>query len=427
MWAFSTYTIVDGIFVARWVSPEALAAVNLSLPFINVLFALGLVIATGTATVVSICFGQGEDKKAKNCFNQNLTVALMAGLLITAMTLLGLDPLCRFLGARGQILEYTKEYVGITACFAVFFIISYNLEVLVKVDGAPQLSVIGVGSCALANVGLDYLLIERLGLGIRGAALATGLAQMTSTVVFVLYFLLRGRKLHFGRFKPDLSLYRRIIPIGLADGITELSNGFIIFLFNRVILAMMGESGIISYTVVSYVNTLVLMTMSGLSQGMQPLTSLRHGMGDRRGCHRILRYALLSSAVMAALFFAGSQLGAGTIVSLFFGPESGALYTDTLRALRLFSSAFPIIGFNVIMAAFFASIERPVASLVISVGRGLVLLTACLLTLSALAGETGIWLSPMVSELLCLGMTLFLAVRYRRRAPLEKQNHTAVR
>jgi len=415
MWAFSTYTIVDGIFVARRVSPEALAAVNLSLPFINLLFALGLVVATGTATVVSIFFGQNDPQKARACFNQNITMAGLAGLLITAVTLLMLEPLCRFLGAQGQILTYTREYVGITACFAVFFIVSYNLEVLVKVDGAPHLSLIGVGSCALANVGFDYLLIEVLDMGIRGAALATGLAQMTSTAVFVLYFLLRGKKLRFGRFRLHPGIYRRIIPIGLADGITELSNGFIIFLFNRVILALMGESGVISYTVVSYANTLVLMTMSGLSQGMQPLTSLRHGMGDRHGGHRVLRYALVSVGVMSIFFFAGAQMGAPAVVGLFFGPESGALYTNTLRALRLFSAAFPFIGFNVIMAAFFASIERPLASLAISMGRGLVLLTLCLLVLSSVAGETGIWLSPMVSELLCLVITGIMVARYRRR------------
>ena len=401
MWVFSIYTMVDGIFVARGVNSDALAAVNISLPFVNLMFAVGLIIATGTSTIVSITIGRGEGKRAKEIFSQNIVVACVLGGVFTALALIFLNPLLIFLGAAGATLEYARQYVGTIAWFAIFFIVSYNLEVQVKVDGAPHISTIGVTSCALMNVVLDYLFVMVFNWGVGGAALATGIAQATSTLIFALYFLFRGKKLRLTRFKPNPGIYRRIIPVGLADGITELSNGVIILLFNRTILALAGEGEVACYTVVSYINTLVLMTMSGIAQGMQPLTSLHFGMGDKAGVRRFLKYGIVSAIGLSAVFFAASQLGGAGVARLFFD-ASDPLLPYTADALRLFSVSFLMVGVNVVAAAYFASIERSKVSLFISFGRGLALLALSLLAMSRIFGMEGVWLAPAVSEGVCL-------------------------
>lgn len=412
MWVFAIYSMIDGIFVARGVGPDALAAVNLSLPFINLLFAVGLMLGIGASTVISIILGTGQEKEANGYFNQNIIVSSLVGLAITVAALAAIDPLARFLGAAGDNLAYTKEYLGITCCFAAFFIVSYNFEVMAKVDGSPHISAIGVLSCGVMNLVLDYLFVIKLGWGVKGCALATGLAQMTSTSIFVVYFFTRGKKLKFGKPLRKLSIYRRMLPIGLPDGITELSNGIIIFLFNQVILREIGDGGIVSYTVVSYINTLAFMTMTGLGQGTQPLISLCHGMGDRKGCHRYLKYAALSGFALSAAFFLLAQFGAESIVCMFFGPESGQLFTYTIWALRVFSCTFLLTGANVIASAFFTAIEKPRFSLAISLGRGLVFLSASLFGMTAVLGELGIWLSPAVSEAASLIVSGVLVYRY---------------
>ena len=369
MWIFSLYTMVDGIFVAWGVGEHALTAVNLSMPFTSLVFMVGILLATGTSTVISIALGQGDLDRARNYFNQNLFVTGIASLLLGALVLLNLERVALFLGATPDTLVYVKEYVGTIAAFAIFFTISYNLEVQVKANGAPHISTIGVISCALMNMVLDAVFVLVFHWGVWGAAFATGLAQVTSTCVFFGYFLTHRERLRVGRFKLDLAAYRRILPLGLSEGLNELSNGLVIFLFNHTILRVIGEGALASYTIISYVNTLVLMTMTGTAQG--------------------------------------------AIVSAFL-PTDSAVFSYSISALRMYSSSFLVLGFNVIFAAFFTAVERPVFAFSISFGRSLVLLVASLLILSSLFGDKGIWFSTLCSELLCLCLTAFCAWRYFR-------------
>ena len=262
MWIFSLYTMVDGVFVSRGVGEIALRAVNLSMPFTSFIFMLGILLATGTSTIISIALGQGDLERARGYFNQNLVVTGAASLLLTLLVLLNLDAVARFLGATPDTLVYVKEYVGTIAVFAVFFTVSYNLEVQVKANGAPHISTVGVISCALMNVVLDAVFVLVFHWGVWGAAFATGLAQVTSTAVFSGYFFTHRQRLRFQPFRWELSAYRRILPLGLSEGLNELSNGLVIFLFNHIILRVIGENGLTPYTIISYVNTLVLMTMT---------------------------------------------------------------------------------------------------------------------------------------------------------------------
>ena len=251
-----------------------------------------------------------------------------------------------------------------------------------------------------------------------GAALATGLAQATSTAVFAVYFLTHRYPLRFGRFKPDPGAYRRIIPLGTADGLSELSNGMVIFLFNHFIQRVIGPGALVSYTIISYVNTLVLNSVIGIAHGIQPLCSYHLGAEERPVCHKFLTYGIRLAACFAAGFSVLCQVLAGAVVGLFLQPDS-ALFASSVSALRLYSFAFLFVGFNVVISGFFTAMEHPIPSLTISFGRGLVLISGCLVALAFLFGANGIWLSPLVSESLCLLITLFFLIRYFRRVRRE--------
>ncbi|MEG2455329.1 MAG: MATE family efflux transporter [Oscillospiraceae bacterium] len=425
MWVFSLYSMVDGMYVAHGVGPSALAAVNLSMPYTAVIFTVGLLFATGTSTVISIALGKKDLPTARHYFNQNLVVVGIVSIIFTILTLIFLDPIAHFLGATPSTLTYVKEYVGTISVFFVFFTVSYNLEVQVKADGAPQISTIGVISCAIMNIVLDYVFVIAIPWGVFGAAFATGLSQMTSTTVFVIYFLTHKERLRLQKFKPHLADYRRILPLGLSDGLTELSNGIVIFAFNHTIMRVIGESAVVTYTIISYVNTLVLMTMTGTTQGIQPLTSYYYGAGERKTCHRLLKYGLCLVTLFSAVSFLIGQGLAEPIVRLFL--DSGdPLIPASVSALQQFSFAFLILGFNVIIAGFFTAVERPVYSVTISFGRGLVLVVGSLLAVAAVFGEAGVWYSTLLSEALCLFVTGFFLLRYRRSLRLEAPEVLAV-
>lgn len=415
MWIFSLYTIVDGIFVAHGVGSHALGAVNLAMPFVSLIFTIGILLATGTSTVLALALGQGNKDEARNYFNQNLAVVIVISLILTVAVLLNLEQVAVFLGASGDLLPLVKEYVGIIACFSVFFTVSYNLEVQVKADGAPHVSTIGVLSCAIMNVLLDYVFVMHFHWGVWGAALATGLAQVTSTAVFVAYFLTHREPLRFGKFTLNLKAYRRIIPLGISDGLSEFSNGFVIFLFNQIILSVIGDEALTSYTIISYINTLVLMTMIGTAHGIQPLSSFHLGAGERAICHKFLAYGIKLVGAAGLAFFLICQLFAQPIVGLFLEVQD-PLFSYTANALRLYSLSFLVMGFNVVISGFFTAMEHPVPALTISFGRSLVLISGCLVALSALFQDTGIWLSPLVSEGLCLIVTTCFLLWYFRLA-----------
>ena len=409
---FSLYSIVDGLFVARGVGEYAMSAVNLAVPFINLLFSIAVIFAVGTSTIIAYLLGQGNPQSANRLFSQNLVTLAVIGATISILVMVFTEPFALLLGANADTLEYTIHYLHGLAPFAVCFMISYNLEVLVKTDGRPRMALVTVCVGCATNCVLDYVAIFVLDWGAWGAAFATGLSQLLTCVMYLTHFLGKHTTFHLVRFRPDRHIYRRLLPIGVADGATELCNGLMIFLFNRTILRCIGQDGLVSYTIIAYINTLILNIMLGVSQGSQPLVSYHYGQRDRKGCRRLLQYGLVTLAGMTVLCFGAVQLFAPQIVHIFLGDNNAALSDVSVGALRRYGLCYLLVGFNVLMGGFLTAVEQPRPAICISTGRGLVLQAGALLALAALWGGEAIWFAPVISEAVCLVMALAFMVRF---------------
>lgn len=406
---FSLYSIVDGLFVARGVGEYAMSAVNLAVPFTNVLFSIGIIFAVGTSTIIAIYLGQGQGEKANSLFSQNTVLLTCIGLAITVLVFLFLEPFAVLLGAEGVTYQHTIDYLKGLAPFAVCFIVSYNMEVLIKTDGYPRIAILTVITGCLTNCVLDYVAIFILDLGVWGAAVATGLSQLLTCVIYLRHFLHGHNTFHFVKFKMDWSIYKRLLPIGVADGVTELCNGVMIFLFNRTILRCLGDDGLVSYTIIAYVNTLIVNTMLGISQGSQPLVSFHYGKEDAPGYRKLLRYGFTAVGIMTAIIFAGVMLLAPQIATIFLGTENPGLVADSAGALRRYALCYLLLGSNILMGGFLTAVERPKAAISISLGRGLVFQSGALVLLAFAIGGSAIWYAPLISEVLCAVMAvLFL-------------------
>ena len=372
----------------------------------------------GGGVISSIARGAGDEAKSRRAVGTTFVMLLAAALPVMALLLFAAEPICRLLGGQGGTLEQAVAYTSVIAWGVPFQIFVTGCTPLIRNQGRVGFAMAVQVFAGLMNVVLDYIFVMHLHWGVWGAALATGLAQATSTAVFAVYFLTHRYPLRFGRFKPDPGAYRRIIPLGTADGLSELSNGMVIFLFNHIIQRVIGPGALVSYTIISYVNTLVLNSVIGIAHGIQPLCSYHLGAEERPVCHKFLTYGIRLAACFAAGFFVLCQVLAGAVVGLFLQPDS-ALFASSVSALRLYSFAFLFVGFNVVISGFFTAMEHPIPSLTISFGRGLVLISGCLVVLAFLFGANGIWLSPLVSESLCLLITLFFLIRYFRRVRRE--------
>lgn len=415
---FSLYSIVDGLFVARGVGEYAMTAVNLSVPFVNLLFSIAVIFAVGTSTIIAYLLGQKNAQSANKLFSQNLVTLVVIGVTISVLVLAFTEPLARLLGAEEVTLEYTIHYLQGLAPFAVCFMISYNLEVLVKTDGRPRLALLTVCVGCVTNCVLDYLAIFHWGLGIWGAAAATGVSQLLTCIIYLTHFLGKHTTFHPVRFRMDWKIYRRLLPIGISDGLTELCNGLMIFLFNHTILRCIGTDGLVAYTIIAYANTLVINITMGVSQGSQPLISFQNGRGDGTAIGNLLRYGLRTMCGIAAVCFTVLFLAAPKLVAVYL-PEAGAeMLTFATDAFRRYSLCYLPVGFNIYIAGFLTAMERPLPAVSISTGRGLILQGSILLLLAAVLGGGSIWFAPVISEVLCLGLSVFFLLRLRRTHPV---------
>lgn len=186
MWIFTIYTMVDGIFVAKGVGEEALAAINISMPLINMAFGLSILFAIGASTKVSFYKGKNDLKSANKTFTLSSFIVFIIGLLFTVIALLNMDSLINILGSILETKNYVKEYLSILVLFFPLYMTSYHFEVLIKADGYPNKAVITMVVGALVNIFLDYLFVLVFKWGIQGAAIATGLSQLMSFSVFLL-------------------------------------------------------------------------------------------------------------------------------------------------------------------------------------------------------------------------------------------------
>lgn len=411
---FSLYSMVDGLMIARGVGEYAMSAVNLALPFTNALFSVAVMLAVGTSTVIAICLAQKQQQKSDALFSQNLTVLFCMGVLITVLVFLFQEQFAKLLGADSLTLGYVKEYLTGLAPFSVCFLVSYNLEILIKTDGYPQVAMYTVIAGCLANCVMDYVAIFHLGLGVFGAAVATGLSQFLTCIIYLIHFFGEKCTFHLRKFRFDLRIYRRILPIGFSDGITELCTGLMIFLFNRTLLRCIGTDGVVTYTIIAYVNTIIINLMMGISQGSQPLASYYFGKREIDNCRRLLRYGLSAAAVLSLALFVSLYAAAPQVVKVFFRESNMELASYSVHAFRQYSMSYLLVGTNVVIGGFLTALERPKPAICISVGRGLVFQSTVLLILAALGGESIIWFTPVISEVLCLCMSLFFLRQYLR-------------
>lgn len=408
---FSLYSMVDGLMVSIGVNEYAMSAVNLAIPFSNALFSIAVLFAVGSSTLIAFCIAQNRRHDADMLFSQNFVTLLVLGALASVLVIAFVEPFAYLLGADEITLQYVKEYLLGLAPFAVCYLISYNLEVLVKTDGFPRYALFTVIGGALTNCVLDYIAIFHLGMGTFGAAIATGISQLVTCVSYLIHFFSKKCTFRLRKFHFDIKLYARLLPIGLADGVTELCTGLMIFLFNRTVLREIGTDGVVTYTVIAYVTTIIINLMIGVSQGAQPLVSYHYGKNERTSCHLLLRYAVTTVCVAAPVLFALLYVFAPQLVRVYLSHADSALIAYSVDALRHYSFSYLLLGFNVVIGGYMTAIERPLPALSISIGRGLVLQSAVLFTLSAVFGGDALWYTPIFSEALCLTMSLFFLRR----------------
>ena len=412
---FSLYSMVDGFFVSKYVGVEALSAVNLSMPFINIVFALGIIAAVGSQTMCGVFIGRKNYMKANKIFSFNIKTVTIFSIILTVLFYFNMDMIAKLLGATEDLKPLVIEYLGHIVYFVPFLMISYNFEVMVKVDGFPRLAVATVITCGLSNVILDYVFVGLMGHGLAGAAVATGFSQVISTVVYLIHFTVGKSNLEFVEVKFSFDTLKSIFSLGVGDFVSEVGIAMIVLFYNIFIIKFLGEKSIATFSVISYVNNLALTCFAGITQGTQPLLSYYYGKKDYDSLKKLFRLATAAIFVTGVVFLAASQLFPERIFRIFLDVDKETL-SYSVESLRKFSISFMITGFNVLIAAVCVSFLKPKYSVTINILRSFVTIYLALFVLTMLE-PTLIWFASALSE----AVTLIFAYYFYRRLSHENQ------
>jgi len=396
--------MIDGMFLGRNVGPLGLAAVNLSMPLINFLMSVGLMICVGGGVITSIYFGKKKLNKAREL--TSITLMLLIGVLefLSLIVLINLDFFINFLGANEEVYPYVRAYMIPMMIGAFFYTSPIFTETFVKIEEKPNLVFVSGSVCLTFNALLDYLFIQKFQWGMTGGAVATLLACM-------LGFLALLPNLHFKLPQKSLRIYlkdiKNIFFNGSSEMLSVVSSTFAMYLFNLTLMKKIGVLGVSALTIVFYINQMLNISLYGLSQALQPLVAYNLGARHLDKIKKVLRVSLITGGALGAIAYIGSHIWGGFIIGI-FSKGNQELMSLAKTALFYISFAYLISFLNIISTSFLTSIEKPIESVVVSLGRSIVFIAIPLFILPDLIGAKGIWLSIPIAELMCLVVSYYL-------------------
>lgn len=410
MWVFALYSMVDGFFVSNYVGEVEFSAVNISMPIITLFFATGILFSIGTQARVGMNLGKGDFNLANKIFSTSIVSLIFIGILFSGVIYIFIDKIIYVLGANDATAEFVREYLKAIVPFGMFFMLTYQLEVLVKVDGAPHISAFSVFIAAISNIVLDYLLIVEFHMGIFGAALATGIAQAISSFSFILYFSRKTGRLRFVK-NFDFSILKSTLPLGIGDAISEIAIGFTVFLFNRNLFEVYGENAVIAYTVISYVSVFATVTMTGVAQGLAPIFSFDYGKRDYKKIRKFVERGVVTILLISVVFIFVAHRFAEPIVNIFLDEGTDILH-ETSIALARYSWAYPLIGLNGLMITFFASLGHGRIATTLSVLRTPIVISIVMFICRALMPDYFLWYVLAFAEGLVFPLGIYFVNKY---------------
>lgn len=395
MLSMGLYTIVDTVLVARLVNTDALSALNIVCPVVNVTVGLGTMLAAGGSAVVARRMGEGEPERASRDFTLLTVAGALLGLGIAAAGLAGLPGLVRALGASQRLYPYCRDYLLVLLLFTPAGMLQVLFQNLIVTAGRPGLGmVLGLGAGAV-NLALDYLLMAPLGLGIRGAAIGTGMGYLFSAALGLFFFASGRGSLRFRRPLWDAGLLLLSCANGSSELVSQAAAAVTTYLFNRSMLGLAGEEGVAAVTIMIYAQFLLTALFIGFSMGVAPVISYRFGEG--RGltelltlCRRIV--LALSAAVWALSLLLGDRLAA------VFSPEGTTVYDLARRGFTIFPHAFLFCGWNIFASAAFTAVSDGRTSALLSFLRTFGLIGLLLAVLPRYLGIDGVWLAVPAAE-----------------------------
>ena len=405
MTASSLYNMVDSVYIGHIadVGSLSIAGLAVTFPLMNISTAFGTLVGVGAATMISVLLGQKNYQVASKVLCNDVTLNIITGLVFTLVTLVWMDPILRFFGASDATLPFARDYMTIIALGNAVTHLYFGLNAIVRSSGNPKLAMQLTLFTVTSNAILDPIFIFVLGMGIRGAAIATVLCQCMALGYTLWYFLDPTRFLHLPRslkiFQVDWKIAKDSLAIGMGPFLMNLASCIVVLFINQQLVKWGGDLAIAAFGIVNRVTFLFVMIVMGFNQGMQPIAGYNYG---------ARQYGRVREVYLKTAMWGTIVTTFGWVISVFLAPWVVRIFTSdpiliqkASHGLRVMNIVFPIVGFQMVTTNLFQCLGMVKKSVFLSLSRQLLFLLPCIYILPALMeSESGVWLSFPISDTL---------------------------
>ncbi len=432
MTASSLYNMVDSIFIGHGVGPLAISGLALTFPLMNLAAAFGSLVGVGAATLISMRLGQRDYATAQRVLGNVVMLNLLLGVGFGLVALLFLDPILYFFGASDATIGYAREYMTVILLGNVITHMYLGLNSVLRASGHPRKAMYATINTVVINTVLDPIFIYGFGWGIRGAAIATVLAQIISLVWQFRLLSDRSELIHFRRgiYRLRRRIVRDVLAIGMSPFLMNLTACFIVILINKGLKTYGGDLMIGAYGIVNRLAFVFVMIVMGVNQGMQPIAGYNFGAQQYDRVLRVLKLTIICAVGITTAGFLVGEFAPRLAVSLFTTDEE--LIRLSVEGMRIVFIFFPIIGFQMVATNFFQSIGMAGKAIFMSLSRQLLFLMPGLIFLPRFFevstpwdGSWGVWCAMPLSDFLATVVAFFMLTHQLRKFRAELSARSA--
>ena len=402
--------LVDGILIGQFIGPEGLASFNLVFPMFSFLAATGITIATGGSALIGKYLGENKTKDANQIFNLSLILTVIFGIILSVITLVLADEITQFLGATEILFDATKEYFTILAAFFSIFLVGIVLQFFVRNEGDATYPIKATLVSVIINIPMTYIFLGVLDMSLGAAALGSGLSLIASTGLLFVYFLKKKSILSFGKPVFRFSAIKSILYNGSSEGLSELSAGIVVLVFNLTLIQYLGEIGIAAFAVISLTSLIVIMVNVGFSMALQPMVSYNYGAKSIQRVKDTLKIAVKLSIIIGIVFYAIVFVFGDYFIGLFTAGDE-ELTSIAFDAIRVYGLSYLFLGVNYLSSGYLTALQKPKISLIISMSYNFIFVIIGLVTLPQFFGAPGIWWAVPIANMVAVLVSIYFVKR----------------
>ena len=408
------YNIIDRMYIGRieGIGPLALTGVGITMPIMTIILAFGMLVGIGTAARVSLKLGEHNKDSAEEHLGNAFTLIIIISIAITILGLLFLDPILGIFGASENTEIYARQYMQIIFVGTIVNMLSFGLNHSIRSDGSPKVAMLSMLIGAITNIILDPVFIFGFGMGVRGAAIATVISQILTTVWILQYFTVGKSiiKLKASNLKLKFPIIISIFSIGMSPFSMQLAASVVQVLANNSLKEYGGDLAIGAMTIISSVSMIFLMPIFGINQGSQPIIGYNYGAKQYDRVKEAVKYGVIAATIIVVIGWIVTQSAPQILIAIFNNdPELVGIATN---GIKIYLFMMPFVGFQVVSSNYFQSIGKAKISMFLSLLRQVILLIPCILILPKIFELNGIWLSGAVCDGLSSFITGIISVSY---------------